>query len=135
MPPASYLKWQAAIFKVQSISLSFFSPPQREYFCQQQCSVHGFLFVCLVVVVVFVLKGKTWTMQFYWKLNAYSYPVPVPTQQNLTQNIQVIAQAVLGYSMFNTRTALKLLVELPPHQSQKIRNTELQKKRPVLHRI
>lgn len=71
-------------------------------------------------------SGEIWTMRFYWKLNAYSYPAPAPSQQSLTWNTQVIAQTLLGYSMFNIRIALKFLMELPPQQARKCRNTELQ---------
>lgn len=58
-------------------------------------------------------------MQFYWNLNVYSYPAP--TQQSPTWNIQVTAQALLSYSKFNIRIALKLLLELPLQQAQKHR--------------
>lgn len=57
-------------------------------------------------------------MQFYWKLDACSYSAP--TQPSLTQNTQVTALTLLGYSMFNIRNAPKLL--MPPQQAQENRN-------------
>lgn len=59
-------------------------------------------------------------MQFYWKLDACSYSAP--TQPSLTQNTQVTALTLLGYSMFNIRNVLKLLMELPPQQAQENRS-------------
>lgn len=59
-------------------------------------------------------------MQFYWKLEACNYSAP--SQPSLTQNTQVTALTLLGYSMFNIRNALKLLMELPPQQAQENRN-------------
>lgn len=89
----------------------------RLYFCQQQCSSVGFCWA-------FFFSGKIGTMQFYWKLGACSSSAP--TQPRLTRNtqfLQVTALTLLGYSMFNIRNALKLLMQLPSQQAQENRNT------------
>jgi len=66
------------------------------------------------------------------KAECLQLPSPNPAKPHLKHS--VIAQTLLGYSVLNIRIALKLLMELPPQQAQKSRNTELQARWPVRHK-
>lgn len=110
MLSASSLKRQAAIFKVQSIFLCFYF-----FFFPRTVFLSTAMQQCRVLLGLF-FSGKIWTVQFYWKLDVCNYSAP--TQPSLTQNIQVTILTLLGYSIFNIRNALKLLMELSPQKAQ-----------------